>query len=549
MLVIVLQRQLPNSPFSYKIKEMDEIPFHQKPWFRSASLAIILLGIYVYNLIWQGGVWENILGIAFDLIVFVLLFQVCVFFYAQFILPMRTLEDRRKIVSRLWLHAGQAHGPAIFVKNGRKVERAGESEKRGPGILWLDTASAVVTRTSTAFKQVLGPGVHFIDANEKIASIISLHTQTHSIGLNKDDVPFESLIDNPTGEERRRYEETQARRMAVSAMTRDGIEVIPNISLAFKIDARPAGPGEKGSHFGFDKDAVEKAARGEGINPNSTSEEQRRVAWNQLPAMIAADLWREYLSKFTLSELFDPGLPSLPNIPQPEAPPAIMEMPKTPLLVKRSLSASILKNINNTFERKLDQLIPKEEPPIEEEISAGKPLGPKKVGESRSQTALQIINQMMKARMSQAVVAKLDECGRLMEGYEISDEYKKLKERGIAVLSVGVSSLHFNPAIEAQLLERWNTNWLSNAKADRNRVERLQLAYNEKGKQQALLDHALTLTQTITKENPTSVPIAVKALLERTQSEIKLNDRLLSHMSNELESLDNLIRWVESKDL
>ncbi len=98
-----------------------------------------------------------------------------------------------------------AHGPAIFVKNGRKVERVGESDKRGPGVLWVDTASAVVTRTFTTFKQVLGPGVHFIEANEKIASIISLHTQTQGIGPARDDDPFEKLPDEPTEEELRKF--------------------------------------------------------------------------------------------------------------------------------------------------------------------------------------------------------------------------------------------------------------------------------------------------------------------------------------------------------
>ena len=130
---------------------MDEIPFYQKPWFNSVVLIIILVGIYIYELVWQGGIWVNIIGIVLDLILLALLLQVCVFFYAQFILPTRTLIDRKKIVSRLWLHTRSAHGPAIFIKNGRKVERAGESDLRGPGVLWVDTASAVVTRTFTTF--------------------------------------------------------------------------------------------------------------------------------------------------------------------------------------------------------------------------------------------------------------------------------------------------------------------------------------------------------------------------------------------------------------
>jgi hypothetical protein len=70
---------------------MDEYPFYQKPWFNSIVLAIILAGIYIYELVFQGGVWANLPGMAFDLILLILLLQVCVFFYAQFILPIRTL--------------------------------------------------------------------------------------------------------------------------------------------------------------------------------------------------------------------------------------------------------------------------------------------------------------------------------------------------------------------------------------------------------------------------------------------------------------------------
>ncbi len=528
---------------------MGEIPFYQKPSFRSTVLAVLLGGIYLYSLIWRGGLWENVLGIAFDLVLLALLFQICVFFYAQFILPVRTLEDRRRIVSRLRLLANNAHGPAVFVKNGRKVERGGESEKRGPGVLWVDTASAVVTRTFTTFNRVLGPGVHFTGANERIASIISLHTQTQTIGPAKEDAPFEKLKDNATEEERRKYDETRSRCMAVRAVTRDGIEIVPNLHVTFKIDAKPAEPGQKGSRFGFNAEAVEKAARSEGVNPNATSEETRRVAWNQLPALMAAELWREYLSKFTLSELFDACLPPLPDIPQPEPPPALINLPKTPLLTKRGFGARVLRNTNNALESRLDQLIPMEEPVAEEEVPPAKPTSAGKTENSAPLTALQTINQMMKARMSQAVVAKLDECGRLVPGYEISEEYKKLKDRGIAVLGVNVGGLHCSPAVEAQLLERWNTSWLSNAKLERGRIERLHMAYAEKGRQKAVLDHALTLSQAITKDNPTNISAAAKSLLQRTETEIKLNDRILSRIGSEIQSLEDLIKWLETKEL
>ena len=268
-------------------------------------------------------------------------------------------------------------------------------------------------------------------------------------------------------------------------------------------------PRRRGSHFGFNADAVEKAARSEGINPYSNSEEKRRVDWNQLPALIAADLWREYLSKFTLTELFDPGIPGLPVVPQPEAPPAFISMPKTPLLVRRGFAARLLRNLNNSFERHLDQLIPKDTPPIEQALSTEQAI-PKNKEDPKKQTALQIINQMMKTRLTQAVVCKLDECGRLLEGYDVSNEYKKLRDRGIAVLNVSINGLKFSPVVESQLLEHWNTSWLANARSDQSRIERLNAGYADKGRQKAVLDHAFTLSQAVMEQKTANINSAVK---------------------------------------
>ncbi len=526
---------------------MNQIPFRNRPAFRSVILGVVLLGIYGYILWQRGGFWENILGIALDAILLALLYQACIFFYSQFILPTHSLEERRKIASRLQLHAAGGHGPAIFVKNGRKVERVGESEIIGQGLVWIDTASAVVTRTFATFKQVLGPGVHFIEANEKIASIISLHVQTQTIGPTALDAPFEKLKENPSEDERRQHEEMLTRCMAVRAMTRDGIEVIPTISVSFKIDAQPAGPREKGSHFGFNAEAVERAARSEGINPNSITDEKRRVPWNQLPGLMAAELWREYLSKFTLNQLFEQTLKPVPEVRQPEIPPATVGMPPPPLVLRRGFGARFLGGINDDWEKKLNTLMPPEEPAPEEEMPHMQRAAALQVGPAR-RTALQIINQMMKARLSQAIVAELDDCGRVTDSQQASDEYKKLSERGIAVLSASVSAIYLDPQVESQLLAGWKTSWLQNARADRARLDRLDSAYAEQGRHKALLDHSLVLSETVNKANPATVAAAVKALLEGTESEIRANDRLLNRVGSELESLQGLEKWLEEKE-
>ncbi len=410
----------------------------------------------------------------------------------------------------------------------------------------MDTASAVVTRTIATFKQVLGPGVHFIEANEKIASIISLHVQTQTIGPAGTDDPFEKLKENPSEAEHQQHEQMLARVNAVRARTRDGIEVIPTISVTFKVDAKPADRDEKGSRFGFNADAVERAARSEGINPASATEDKRRVPWNQLPGLMAAELWREYLSKFTLNELFESSLKPVPEVRQPEIPRPKAAVSQSPLLIRRGFAARLLRRFNDNWESRLNVLMPPEQPAPEEELSPVQPSGAARVDPSR-RTALQIINQMMKARLSQALVVKLDDCGRLTDSQQVSDEYKTLNERGIAVLSASVGAIYLEPAIEQQILNQWRTSWLSNALADRNRIERLDLAYTEEARHNALLDHAQLLSQALVRDNPGSVLGAVRTLLQATEAEIRGNDRILGRAGSDLESLQSLEKWLEEK--
>ena len=513
---------------------------YQKPWFKSLLLGILLLGIYAYEYLYQGRI-INIPGIVFDLVLLFFLIQITVAFYAQFMLPIHKRGDRLKVIERLWLHAMGGHGPAIFVKNGRLVESKGESEKKGPGVLWLDTASAVATRTDTIFKNVLGPGVHFTDADEKIASVISLHTQSHNLGPEKNDDPFKPATDYASEEE---YKKVHDRQVAVRAITRDGIEVVPNISVTFKIDAAPARGKEKGSRFGFDQEAVEKAFRGEGINAGSGKEEPKHVAWNQIPALIAADLWREYLSKFTLNELFSASLKSPSDVPQPEPVAGEDYGPLNPIPIRVGFLSRLLRRFNNSFEKRLKELVPEEAP---ESKSTAAHDNKKQIAESKPQTALQIINRMIKARMTQAAVPVLDESGQQLEGFYLSQEFKTLSERGIKVFSVSVNNLRFNEDVENQLVKQWNTNWLENARADHNRVERLKLIYNENGCQKARKEHASTLSKAV--NNPPSVTSAVKMLLQQIQAEVRQDDRLLARIKTELQDIDEITKWLESKEL
>ncbi len=524
---------------------MEGIPLHQKPSFRILILAIILAGLYLYVFVWRGGILANISGLVFDGILLLVLVPAAVFFHAQFTLPVRTARERLKISTRLWLHWRHAHGPAIFVKDGREIARAGETERRGPGVIRIDTASAAVTWTSLGRKAVLGPGVHFTEDGQRVGRTFSLHTQSCHLGPAPEQPVFARLGEQASDEQRGRYTALQASRTSVSGRTRDGNEVVPNVTVIFHLDSNAVRGEGPGSRFGFSAEAVERASRAEGINADLNAGEQSRVAWNQLPGLLAIDVWREYLSKFTLDELFSPTFQALPHVPQPAEPPPALELPSTPLITKRGLFVRLLRQRNAAFEKWLDHR------GIGTAGTASGPAAPRLRDlppheDDRRYTALQIIGQIVQLRMTQAVVPILDECGRLVEGHTVSPEFGRLKERGLAVKSVTIDNVRFDPSVESQITQLWNTAWLANAEAERLQVEQLERLAGQGGRQKALVQHALALSQVIRQEKPQDMDAAARSLLRATQSEIVSDPRLYARAKTEVDTVLGMIRWVES---
>ncbi len=425
---------------------MDDTPLIKRPWFYIGGWLVILLAAYGWQIFRMGGVQASLPAILFDLLcIFPALLILWMAFFAQFVLPVRTFEDRQKVFSRLLTDLFGGHGPALFIENGVIKEHSGERLKKGPGVVWLDSASAAVTRTAVKIKQTLGPGVHFIESGEYIAGTLDLHTQTQTLGPRETDNPFADETDDG-------YDEAVERRKMVSALTRDGIEVIPTISISFRVDTGFPKEGEPGSRFGFrtgitrksreneekDKESIRKAILGEGVNPLKISENTRhRVAWNEMPASLAVDIWREYASKFTLDDLFK-SEQLIP--PTPPAPPQPTEEEIDPLSQPVQVTAN-----KTTLQDRLAQLIREinvilnrairffEGTPKEQKPAVPAPLGivkvdaPKK-SEPTKGTALQVINEMVNARLKNLEVPILDDNGIRGSGTVNSQEYQLLKK-------------------------------------------------------------------------------------------------------------------------
>jgi hypothetical protein len=282
---------------------MDKIPFYQKKWFYFNTPVVILAGLYFVALFRSG-----LSRIEIDLIVFVGLLFLWLGFYAQFTLPVRNSQQRLYVFFRLIYYLIRQHGPAIFIKNGKVIENADdEKNKKKPGVIWLDTASAAVLRTDAKFTRTIGPGIVFTEKGEYIAGSVDLRKQIQSIGPLDSDKPFDAFVQETPPEIRAAIQE---RRQSTSGLTRDGIEVVPSISVVFSIDAQPNGVDPKAdpafnTQYGYSEESVRNAIRGEGVISDAHEDApSHRLAWNEIPVHLAVDLWREYLRKFTFSQLF-----------------------------------------------------------------------------------------------------------------------------------------------------------------------------------------------------------------------------------------------------
>ena len=550
---------------------MDDTPLRKKAWFYIAAWLVILLVVYAWQISRMGGFVISEIDIFIDLVcVFPIFLVFWLVFFSQFVLPVRTFRDRQKIFDRLITYLFGGHGPAMFVRDGQLIKREGEERKKGPGVLWLDSASAAVTRTATAIKQTIGPGVYFIENREFIAGTVDLHIQSQSIGPKESDKPFEDKKEAQSDEE---FNQIQDRRKQVSALTRDGIEVVPNISVTFRVDTGFPKDGQPGSRFGFrtgitkkdkeneekDKEAIRKAILGEGINPNIQRDSPRhRVAWNQLPAILAVDVWREYAAKFTLDELFKPEQlvppppPELPNPIEYEIDPLSQPIPVSANReTLRDVLTTTLRFINLRMDRMIKWLERKEKDKTKKPVVPQPPALPlaSPKNEPQKKTALQVINEMVKARLTQAEVDVLSDTGQRGEGPLPSPEFDLLKDRGLRVINVSISAPRFNPTMEESLIHTWNATWLNNARAESGQIDRRRNYREKNAEEQAKRQYAESVSREVNELAKTGKPDikeTLKALILHSHSQIRTREQLRRRMITEMQDIEDMIKWIEA---
>jgi hypothetical protein len=265
--------------------------------------------------------------------------------------------------------------------------------------------------------------------------------------------------------------------------------------------------------------------------------------------LIAADLWREYLSKFTWAELFEasPGLASVTppeSAPVPDDTQALLQPVAAGSGLELSL-AGMFHEMNRILGGLGDRCERSESKTVKHVLMTEKREKAPAIEEPKPETALQTINRMIKARMTAPRVMFLDESGKPGHEYASSMEHSLLVRRGIKVINAGVSGLRFPPNIEEQLVRQWRTTWLDSAKAERERIDRLRGFVELSGQAEGVLQYTQSLSSNLLRHRPRSPKDTLKILMQRSHDELVRNDRMHRRASMEREELEELIQWVE----
>ncbi len=271
----------------------------RSPFRRPLTVAGVSLLVYLIFMLLDGGMAANSDQILVDMFLCGGGLFFWLFFFAQFTLPLRTLEHRLSAFLRLLLYIPGLAGPVVRVENGDIKERKADKEKNGPGVVILDTASAAMVRNPAEFVGPVGPGVYFTRRFERLAGTIDLHLQKSAVGPKESDEPFAPQRgDEPDAE----FQARQERRYSTQGVTRDGIEIAPRITVAVRLDVEQ---NQGATRFGYSNEAVNRVITATPVDANATPDSlPKKCDLTRLPLQLAADIWKECISRYTLSELF-----------------------------------------------------------------------------------------------------------------------------------------------------------------------------------------------------------------------------------------------------
>ena len=272
---------------------MDAAPFYRKPWFGTLAGVVLFSLIYAWALN-SSRLAQPALTLLLDALLFVISLLAAIALASQFVLPVRTASERWEALSRIASFLLRQHGPVSTVENGRLAPVHGE-DRTGPGVLFVDPASAAVLRTPTRFTRAVGPGLAFTAPGERVAEAIDVRRQVRSLQGQRPG-PGDSVD-----------------AASAMALTRDGIPISADLSVTFMLDPGHSLPPREGRSaqlppYEVNLQAAERAAYGHAYGDGDHED----LPWTELPLRLTVDLWREEVKRHRLDELLDDstGTPS-----------------------------------------------------------------------------------------------------------------------------------------------------------------------------------------------------------------------------------------------
>jgi len=288
---------------------MQRAPFYQQRWFRIALPVLFVLGVYA--VLHYLSPSETLLGWAVDAVALIVMFVGTLALASQYILPVRTFQERQGAIDRLFLYVIGGHGPIVFVRDGELIGSAEELKRKGAGVVLLDGSSGVVLEKSLKYSRAHGPGIVFLDYKERVAATLDLRKQSRS--------------------------------QEAAALTRDGIEVKTNVSVTFALD-----PGDQSSPRDTldeqDMLGVTKITPAFPFNPQSAFKavygfavtDKDPLKWTDLPVVVAVEFFRDQIAQVTLDDLFEPKNPDSSPVAAMQVR-LVDKVQKAPLLKERGI--------------------------------------------------------------------------------------------------------------------------------------------------------------------------------------------------------------------
>jgi len=258
-----------------------QLPFYQQPWFKIGAPTVFFLGLY-FGAYW---LWPpaNIIPFMVDVLAFGMALALTLALASQFVLPVRTMQERAEAMNRMFSYASGGHGPIVFVRDGQLVGNVEELKRKGEGVILLDGFSAVLLEKSGRYSRAAGPGIVYTQRGEGVATTFDLRKQSRS-------------------------QQTQV-------LTKDGIEIKLNVSVSFSLDPTLPKKEEEPTKAAKDILGDAKITPATQFNPESAFkahygfaviDKDTQIKWMELPIVVAAEYVRDHVSRVNLDDLFLP---------------------------------------------------------------------------------------------------------------------------------------------------------------------------------------------------------------------------------------------------